>query len=509
MNSSVFARASFLVLPLLVGGWIFARSPLMPLAPLASAQDSAVPNPPAVQPPSAPRRRGNVAEASAEQSLQSDNVLWVHDPSRLIKSGALYHFFHTGDGVPSRSSSDGRTWKNEPPIFDKLPDWTAAAVPDHRGNGVWAPDVVFFNNKFWLFYSVSTFGARVSAIGLATNPTLDTQSPDYKWTDGGMVISSNRSSGWNAIDPGPIVNSNGELWLSFGSFGRGGIQLVKLDSQTGKPVGAPKTLAAGQGVGPEAPYIHFHNGFYYLFQNEGFCCRGLNSTYEVTMGRSQTIDGPYLDKTGRDLAKGGGSPFLRTEGEFVGPGHIGILGEGNLERFSFHYYGSRVNGVPTLGLRTLVWDKDGWPRPATELKPARYGILSKISRLGLGVAKISQDEGAPLDQFTFDGGPFQTWNIAPVGDGTYSISNIATGKVMDLFNGSAANGTKISQYPWFGNDAQMWRIEPTSDGFYRVLSKGTGTALTLPNGDKAPLAQMQGFAPSGGDEQEWEFRPSS
>ena len=476
-------RAAWLVPPLLVCAWFLSRAP----------QTSS---------PSSPIR-------SAQAATLGGEFLWIHDPSRIIKAGDSYHVFYTGDGILSRTSVDGREWKNGPKVFETLPAWVKGAVPDIKGNNIWAPDVIFFKRKFWLFYSVSTFGSRVSAIGVATSATLDPQSRDYKWNDLGMVIASTRNSQWNAIDAAPIVDEKGELWMSFGSFGRGGIQLVKIDSITGKAVGTPTTLGAGQGVGPEAPYLHFRNGWYYLFQNEGFCCRGLNSTYAITVGRSKTIQGPYLDKTGRDLAKGGGTSFLRTEGEFIGPGHMGILSEGNLDRFSFHYYGSRVNGVPSLGLQTLVWEEDGWPRAAKDLQPGRYGIVSKVSGLGLGVAKISQDEGAPIDQFTYDGGPFQTWNVAPIGDGTFSISSVATGKVMDLFQGSAANGTKISQYPWFGNDAQKWRIEPASDGFYRILSKGTGSAITLPNGNKEPLAVMQGFAPNGGDEQEWEFRPAS
>ncbi|RYX86702.1 hypothetical protein EON83_00555 [bacterium] len=432
---------------------------------------------------------------------------WVHDPSRVVKCGDAYYVFYTGNNILSRTSSDLTTWNRGTPVFEKMPDWVREYVPNVKGNNIWAPDLIFFNNKYWLFYSVSTFGSRVSAIGVATTPTLDPKSPDYKWTDNGLVIASKQSSNWNAIDPAPLTDERGDLWLTFGSFQRSGIQLVKLDSQTGKAVGEPKTLAARQGVGPEAPYIHFHDGWYYIFENEGFCCRGMNSTYAAMVGRSKTITGPYLDKTGRDLATGGGTPFLGTEGEQIGPGHIGVLSEGNLDRFTYHYYNSLANGVPTLGMQTLVWEKDGWPRVAKDLKPGRYAIISKASGLALGIHDLSQEDGTPIDQFKYTGGPFQEWNVAPVGDGYFNISSLATGKSIDLFECSSAEGTKISQYGWGNNDCQRWRIEPTSDGSYRILSKSTKNAITLPGGTTAPQALVASYAPTGKIEQQWEFRP--
>ncbi|BCM93603.1 intracellular endo-alpha-(1-_5)-L-arabinanase [Abditibacteriota bacterium] len=432
---------------------------------------------------------------------------WVHDPSRVVKCGDAYYVFYTSNNIQNRTSSDLKTWNKGASVFEKMPDWVRQYVPNVRGNNIWAPDIIFYKDKYWLFYSVSTFGSRVSVIGLATNATLDPQSPNYKWNDNGLVIASTQNSSWNAIDPAPLTDEHGDLWLSFGSFQRSGIQLVKLDSQTGKAVGEPTTLAARQNVGPEAPFIQFHDGWYYLFENEGFCCRGMNSTYAVMVGRSKTIAGPYLDKTGRDLARGGGTLFLGSNGEQIGPGHIGVLTEGNLDRFTFHYYNALANGVPTLGMKTLAWDKDGWPYAAKELAPGRYAIISRVSGLGLGVHNLAQDDGTPIDQFKYTGGPFQEWNIAPLGDGYFNISSLATGKSTDLFECGAADGTKISLYGWMNNDCQRWRIEPTSDGFYRILSKGAKSALTLPGGTTTPQALVAGYAPTGKPEQEWELRP--
>lgn len=71
--------------------------------------------------------------------------------------------------------------------------------------------------------------------------------------------------------------------------------------------------------------------------------------------------GPYLDKDGKDMAEGGGSLFLKTDGRFIGPGHAGIseLEEGKY-CLTFHFYDGEENGVPTLGIRELIWE-NGWP----------------------------------------------------------------------------------------------------------------------------------------------------
>ena len=444
----------------------------------------------------APARTGFAAVLTGE-------FLWMHDPSRVLKCNGKYFVYYTGEHIQMRTSTDLIEWKNGKPVLASVPEWARKAVPRGDAKTVWAPDVIFVNNQYYLFWSYSSFGSRVSVTGLLTSPTLDPESPDYKWTDRGVVLASTRESDFNAIDAGPILDERGDLWMSIGSFNRGGIKLVKLDKNTGKPVTDPITIGAGQPVGPEAPYLHYRDGYYYLFQNEGFCCRGMNSTYKMMIGRSKAIIGPYLDRDGKDLAQGGGTPFLGTDGEEIGPGHAGILSENGIDHLTYHYYGSRTNGVPTLGRRTLVWGADGWPRADAALPGGRYTIVSKASGMALGVQNGSWAEGTPIDQAPYLGVPTQQWNISPTGDGYYSIGSIGTARYIDLFECNAKDGTKISQYPWMNNDCQKWRIEQTPDGTYRIVSKGGGTAITLPGGAKTVQATVQGHAWKGEDGQKW------
>ena len=58
----------------------------------------------------------------------------------------------------------------------------------------------------------------------------------------------------------------------------------------------------------------YRDGYYYLYASTDFCCRGLDSTYKIVVGRSESVTGPYLDKDGKDMMEGGGT-LLVTAGE--------------------------------------------------------------------------------------------------------------------------------------------------------------------------------------------------
>jgi hypothetical protein len=181
---------------------------------------------------------GSPASAGAQQVLAlTGDVAPVHDPT-AIAHGRSYYVFATGGRpgqgvIPIRTSPDLRAWTAAGYVFTALPEWATREIPQARN--AWAPDISFRDGKYWLYYSVSSFGSRNSAIGLATNHTLDASSPDYRWVDEGMVLRSRQErDDWNAIDPNVVVEDARNVWLSWGSFW-GGIKMRRLDPSTGKP----------------------------------------------------------------------------------------------------------------------------------------------------------------------------------------------------------------------------------------------------------------------------------
>jgi arabinan endo-1,5-alpha-L-arabinosidase len=283
-----------------------------------------------------------------------------HDPSTPVREGDTWWVFATGNGLVARSSKDLKVWKEEAPVFREFPAWHKQVVPDQRGH-LWAPDIVHTNGVYRIYYSVSSFGKNTSAIGLVTTPTLDPSKKDHAWTDRGIVVRSKASDPYNAIDPCVFIDGDGRHWMFFGSFWTG-IQVMELDSKSGLAHPERKEIrrvAWHESI--EAPGILKRGRFYYLFVNWGLCCRGVQSTYEIRIGRSKSITGPYLDKQGNDLATGGGSLFLGSVGDQIGPGHASFVTERIDTRMFHHFYDRSRGGFATIDSRILSWDKDGWP----------------------------------------------------------------------------------------------------------------------------------------------------
>jgi arabinan endo-1,5-alpha-L-arabinosidase len=294
----------------------------------------------------------------------------VHDPSTIVKCKDQYWLFYTGRGVPSWHSADLTNWVRGPSVFNQAPSWVATAVPANRNVDFWAPDVTYLDGRYLLYYSASTFGKNVSGIGLVTSPTLDPSDPSYHWTDQGLVIASTARDDFNTIDPSIFHDANGSLWMAFGSFWSG-LRLVQLDPKTGLRLSGTNTvwrLAHYDSI--EAAYLYQRGEYYYLFVNWGMCCRGTSSTYRICVGRSTAVTGPYLDKQGKDMLNGGGTPFLDTTLPYVGPGHAGIIEDHGRYWLSCHYEGIASQagaagprgGGSRLAVLPLRWTEDNWPQ---------------------------------------------------------------------------------------------------------------------------------------------------
>lgn len=295
----------------------------------------------------------------------------VHDPVMAVEDG-VYYMFTTGFGIGMMSSTDLKTWKPEKAPLDPTPKWPVEFVPSYGGH-TWAPDIIKVGDRWYLYYSCSTFYKNISVIGVATNKTLNPESPDYEWVDLGAVIRSQPGvNDWNAIDPNVIFDENGTPWLTFGSFWDG-IQLVQLAPDMKTPVGAPVTIARRRPADKvahgnetantnaiEAPFIIHRDGWYYLFVSYDYCCKGLTSNYKTAVGRSRSVTGPYLDKSGKPMTECGGEIIVGESPEYSGVGHCSVYDIDGQWYFIAHAYDKSKRGASKLFLRPLTW-VDGWP----------------------------------------------------------------------------------------------------------------------------------------------------
>jgi arabinan endo-1,5-alpha-L-arabinosidase len=189
--------------------------------------------------------------------------------------------------------------------------------------------------------------------------------------------------GPRAVDANIWKDSDNQLYMTFGSWDpedQNVIVIAEMDENTGRiegfdaqtpgyyPEGGLNAFHTVATFG-EAAFSFHYDSYYYLFINLGSCCSGINSTYNIVVGRSQNIYGPYIDKQNRSFLDTYEDSFPGTtvlsgllgETKYIGPGHSGIKEINGKLCFSFHYYDAESDGTPRLGTREIIFDEDGWP----------------------------------------------------------------------------------------------------------------------------------------------------
>lgn len=285
----------------------------------------------------------------------------VHDPV-MIRQGDTYYIFHTGFGISVKTSKDRITWKRDSSVFSRneIPAWFKNDIPDQKGD-VWAPDIHYRDGQYHLYYSVSAWMNFHSGIGYATNRTLDRNDPRYKWVDHGEVISyRNGGEGVNVIDPNVFVDADGKVWLLYGSY-KAGLRMTELDRSTGQlKKDPPDIVTITTGLG-EGSFIIRGPAYYYIFASRGRCCAGMQSTYQIVIGRSKKLTGPYLNKEGKSWVDNNYSVFLAGDSTAPGKGHNGFFTEKDTTFIVYHAYTRAANGASLLNIRPLYMDDQGWP----------------------------------------------------------------------------------------------------------------------------------------------------
>ncbi len=416
-----------------------------------------------------------------------------HDPSTIVKEGNKYWVFTTGTDIYAMYSTDLVNWQpGARSVFNGVqPSWIANRVPgfDRTQDTYWAPECVYRNGKYYLYYSCSKFGTNTSAIGLATNVTLDPSNPNYQWVDQGEVVSTGSGSAENAIDPGIVTDASGKIWMTYGSFFKG-IKLIQLDPTTGKRLGSSSYWLAGNvgsdnvtrgNSGSEAPYIVRNGAYYYLFINKGACCKGSSSTYYVVVGRSSSVTGPYVDRNGVDLNKNGGTTLIATKGNYVGPGCVGLFTENGVNYLTHHYYDSNQNGRARLSVGNLGWDGAAWPFITRDwLAAGRYTLKNQNSNLVWDAWGCTGASGQMIAQGTASGLTCQQWDLTPDGNGEYKITNALGGLSADVINNSPANGAKLQLYAYSGVAGQRFKIERTNANTFVLASVNGNRVVEVP-----------------------------
>ena len=458
---------------------------------------------------------------------------YIHDPSTIAECDGRYYTFGTGGG--GLISENGWSWESG---------------AERPGGGA-APDVMKIGDRYLCIYGATgggLGGGHNGRILTMWNKTLDPKSPDFKWSEAIEVASSDGMEDQDAIDPCLLLDpTTGRLWATYGTY-FGTIRLIELDPKTGRRMKGNKEKDVA--IDCEATDLIFHDGWYYLLGTHGTCCDGVNSTYNIVVGRSKNVEGPYIDNVGRDMFHGGGRMVIAAGDRVCGPGHFGrtVIDEG-VEVMSCHYEADfDQGGRSVLGIRPLLW-KNGWPIAGDRFKEGVYEIESERRGYSLELAvdfvRMQQERqgwfnreqlkepAKPVPNQTLDEvkdtwpegdiavrcgdymfRPWQRWQVVPVPQcgGTlcgplYVIRIAGTNRVL-----TATDRLEVttSEQDNLGNDYQLWRIEQLTDGTYRIMpyaipgQEGRNNKFCLYSaGDSTPTLAPYDFST---DNSKWNFR---
>ena len=440
-------------------------------------------------------------------ALAQEGQPWIHDPSTIMECDGKYYTFGTGGG--GLISEDG--W-----------NWFSGAV---RPGGGAAPDAIKIGDRYLVAYSATgggLGGGHAGRVLTMWNKTLDPNSPDFEYTEAIEVAASLNDEDCDAIDAGLFMDpQTGRLYCTYGTY-FGFIRMVELDPKTGAKVEG--TVDPNIAIDCEATTMIYRNGWYYLLGTHGTCCDGVNSTYNIVVGRSRSVYGPFIDNMGRDMVAGGGKMVVDGEDRQFGAGHFGrYIEDEGVEKMSFHWEADLDRSARSvLAIRPIVWVND-WPVAGEAFKAGTYEI-SSVRRgyaLELAVDFVRQnierrggwrmDPNEPIVSHpnqTLEevvGGwpagdiparigdwmnrPHQRWTLTVVpeaggyvGGQYYKIQIEGTDRTL-----TATDDLDVTVLPEYtGADAQLWRIEQATDGNYRIMPKSTPGYVLASVADSTP-----------------------
>jgi arabinan endo-1,5-alpha-L-arabinosidase len=255
-------------------------------------------------------------------------------------------------------------WTYMGDAFSARPGW----VGDFAG--LWAPEIAFFNDQYYLYYTASDTDAGGAAIGVATS-----DSPLGPWVDSGVPAVEPHAADCcpgsrRAVFDADVIDFGGQKYIYYGSY-FGGISVRQL-SADGLTSDLASQVAVAIANRYEGAHIVAHDGFLYLLASATDCCRGPLTGYSVFAGRATSPLGPFVDREGVSLMAGrvGGTPVISMNGNrWVGPGHNAVFQDmagqywtvyHAIDRFDPYFEGTVGFTKRPVLLDAVDW-VDGWP----------------------------------------------------------------------------------------------------------------------------------------------------
>lgn len=283
------------------------------------------------------------------------------DPTALRLADGTYYLYATEDirNLPIFKSKNLVDWEEVGTAFTDAtrPDFVDNN-PEGKKAAIWAPDIQCIKGKYVLTYSLAEWGNHwISTVGYAVS-----DSPEGPFTPKGKLFNSRDVNVENSIDQF-LYEEDGKYYVLWGSFF--GIYIMELDIADDMTI-TPKLETKKQLAGNAYEGINLwkKDGYYYLFGSIGSCCEGEKSTYTTVVARSESLFGPYINKSGEKMLDNAHEVVVHKSNRFVGTGHNALLqldDAGNTWMLYHAFELTNVGAQRQVLLDRILWDKDGWP----------------------------------------------------------------------------------------------------------------------------------------------------
>jgi len=138
---------------------------------------------------------------------------------------------------------------------------------------------------------------------------------------------------------------------------------------------------------------------------------------------------------------------------------------------------------------------------------ASYVLVNRGSGKALDVYNLSTADGARITQWTRNDGAQQQWQFVDTGDGYYRIKSRLSGKVLDVYNYSTADGANVVQYTDRNQTNQQFKLQDSTGGTVTLINRNSNKAVEVQGASTADGANVVQYSSWGGANQQWQLVP--
>jgi len=174
---------------------------------------------------------------------------------------------------------------------------------------------------------------------------------------------------------------------------------------------------------------------------------------------------------------------------------------GNTTAYRYYRLNITANSGDPSGLQ--LSELGLWGDTGRTIPDGRYTLTDRLCNKTIGLVNGSTADGTHADQWTWNGGTDQRWDVTYLGNGQYKLTGVSSGKLLEIAGAATGNGGVVDIWPSNNNNCQKWTIKPSADGYFKVLNVNSGKSLDVQNNGTADGTAILQYTDIGASNQQW------